>query len=47
MSIFAVLGIVILTAQAVHMVAEMVNCCKYIKAKDRRNDGLMGLSERV
>ena len=39
MSIFAVLGIIILTAQAVHMVAEMVNCSKYIKIKSRKSDG--------
>jgi|GEM_PF-7111167 len=43
MSIFAILGIVILTAQAVHMIAEMVNCCKYIKVKQRKNDGFTAL----
>jgi hypothetical protein len=38
MSIFTVLGIVILTAQAVHMVAEMVNCCKHIRINKLEND---------
>ncbi len=38
MSIFTVLGIVILTAQAVHVVAEMVNCCKHIRVKSVGND---------
>ncbi len=44
MCIFAVLGIIILTAQTVHMVAEMMNCCKIIKIKNRRHNSCEVLS---
>lgn len=47
MSIFTVLGIIILIAQAVHMVAEMVNYFDYLKIKSRKSDGCEVLPERV